>query len=330
MISRPTVSVPTLVALALGVVTAVAVAASVIGSAPEASAHDDEDLEPTPASTISESALADNEMGTLRGVVGVTNERPVAGATAATRPVVEGECPVMTDSIRRLYLAFLEREPNSSEFERDIARYASGQANLEDLAGALASGGLFRTRYGPLGDEAFVGRAYENTFGREPTSTVRDHWTAILDDGYSRGAVMLALSESAEFVRRTDTSRPLSGYLNWYPEGVHWYCGVGPADDLAIRPLVEGDLYADYMFSNQGDQGTATGLTTVLDGRARVPMSSGTLPGGFSDYRWDGRFDGADNYGEAIDVIANRRTSWVVVFYPRTIGQQRLGWQLLR
>ena len=84
------------------------------------------------------------------------------------------------------------------------------------------------------------------------------------------------------------------------------------------------------MFTNRGDDAAATGLTTVLDGRPRVAMSGSTLPAGFTDFRWDGLFDGADNYGEALDVRANDQTSWVVAFYPYPIGRQRLGWNLPR
>ncbi len=345
MRSRLPISPSTAVALLLAAATAVAVALAFGGPAPSASADDDtadattaSDREPgagsagddpTDGAAASE-GTADFETASLRGGNGSSGEGPVAGATAATRPIVGGECPVMTDSIRRLYRAYLEREPTARELERDIEQYRSGRANLEALSSALADGGLFRTRYGPLADEAFVRQIYRNTVDREPGEGDLDHWLTILDDGYQRGALVLALVESAEFIRRTGTSRPLSGYLNWYPEGVHWYCGIGPRDDLPIRPLVDGDLYADYMFSNVGSTGTDTGLTTVLDGLARVEMNDGSLPAGFTDFRWDGRFGGADDYGEAIDVAGGDDTSWVVVFYPRSIGDQRLGWQLAR
>lgn len=349
MRSRLPISPSTAVALLLAAATAVVVALAFTGSAPSASAHDPTDRGPASPSTASDvdespgddggsddgasddlEGSADFETASLRGGDGASGEGPVAGASAATRPIVTGECPVMTDSIRRLYRAYLEREPTARELERDIGQYRTGRANLEALSAALADGGLFRTLYGPLADEAFVRQIYRNTVDREPDDDDLAHWLTILDAGYPRGAVVLAMTESAEFVRRTGTSRPLSGYLNWYPDGVHWYCGVGPQDDLPIRPLVEGDLYADFMFTNVGSPGTDTGLTTVLDGLPRVTMNEGSLPAGFTDFRWDGRFGGADNYGEAIDVMGGDDTGWVVVFYPRSIGDQRLGWQLAR
>ena len=274
--------------------------------------------------------LAENETAALRGGLGLTDDRVVAGATATTDPVVEGACPVMTDSIRRLYLGFLEREPTTTELEGDIRRYAGGSANLEDLAAVLAGGGLFRDRYGPLADEGFVRQAYANTLRRPPDGDELDHWLAALDAGYPRGSVMLALTESAEFTRRTGTARPLSGYLNWYPSGVHWYCGSGGRDDLSIRPLIGDDLYADYMFTNGGDTQEEVALTTVEAGRTRVEMGAGTLPARFTEFRWDGLFDGAERYGDAIDIQASSQTSWVVVFYRHPIGRQRLGWNLAR
>lgn len=349
MFLRRPVSASTLVALAIGGITGVAVAASVFGAGSPAltetaTAGSAEvtnrasdllvqgpttNLDNGSRGAIQEATPAASDDGmVLEGGIGLSAERPVAGATASTRTVVPGECPVMTDSIRRLYLAFLEREPTADELAREIDQYRSGEADLEALADALATSGRFRTAYGPLGDEAYVRLVYANTIDTGPTEAELRHWTTNLDNGYPRGSVMLAFTESAEFVRLTDTTRPLSGYLTWYPRGTHWYCGAGPADDLPVRPLTGDAVYADYLFTNPGDQDAVTGLTTVLDGRQRVVMGLAEVPGGFTDYRWDGLFVGAENYGDAIDVIAPDDVGWVVVFSPSSIGRQRLGWHV--
>ncbi len=327
---RPTISPSTLVALVLAAITAAAVTFSLLGDdAPEAARAG---VPATSAVADRASDLliegADGDELAMRGTIRLTVEEPVAGATASTRPIAAGECPVMTDSIRRLYLGFLEREPTADELTAEINRYRTGEANLEDIADALAASGRFRTEYGPLSDGQYIERVYLNTVGIEPNEDEQRHWSMNLDNGYPRGSVMLAFTESAEFVDRTGTSRPLSGYLSWYPKGTHWYCGAGPVDDLAIVPLIDDAVYADHLFINPGDRDTVTSLSTVLDGRRRVPMMTSTLPAGFTDYRWDGLFVGADHYGDAIDVTASDDTGWVVVFYPRSVGEQRLGWHV--
>lgn len=333
---RRSLSPSTLVALAIAGITAVAVAYAVSGSddRPEAATSAAASAGDTLGDGVAERAsdLLVQGLGTdelaMRGTIRSTEDQPMAGATASTQPIAAGECPVMTDSIRRLYLGFLEREPTGDELTREIARYRAGDANLEDLADALATSGRFRTEYGPLSDSQFVTRVYANTVGRAPDEGELRHWLMNLDNGYPRGAVMLAFTESADFVERTDTSRPLSGFLSWYPRGTHWYCGAGPKNDLPIQALDDGDVYADYLFINPGGQATVVGLTTVLDGQQRVPMMASTLPGGFTDFRWDGVFVGAAHYGNAIDIAAGDDTGWVVVFYPRSVGQQRLGWHV--
>jgi hypothetical protein len=57
-------------------------------------------------------------------------------------------------------------------------------------------------------------------------------------------------------------------------------------------------------------------------------MTGGTLPGGYTNYNWDGAFTGDGDYGRFIEVLAGPSTAWAVVFYPLTIGPERLGWQL--
>lgn len=338
---------PGTIAIGLAAIAATAVLATLAlaGPLPRASAHDEASAT-TEAPTTTEAlpgrltlserqleAMAENETGSISGGPVMADEAPpadegpLAGAVAETRDRPDNECPVMTDSIRRLYLGFLGREPTVAELQRDTDRYQAGEANLEELAFVLANSGLFRTGAGgPLDNAGFVELVYANTLDREPSDDDTDFWVAALADGYPRGNVMLAFTESAEFVRRTGTARPLSGFLAWYPRGVQWYCGVGARNDLAINELVGQLLYADHYFTNHGATDTPIGLSTLRDGRKVVDVLDASLPAGFSDFRWDGQFSGAEHYGDAIDIEASRQTSWVVVFYPSRIGRQRLGW----
>lgn len=250
---------------------------------------------------------------------------PSAATTAATESV---RCPVLTDSIDRLFLAYFNREPTGSEFRFWVGQYRSGLTDLQGMASELVSSEEFRTRYGALEDARYVDLVYRNVLRRDPTDSDREFWEANLTSGYNRGLMMLAFSESEEFVRRSGTTPPMAGFLRWYPEGSHWYCGVGPRTELDIKPLADANLYADFMFINSGVDQSPTGLSTLLNGVGHLTVSKGSLPPGFSDYKWGGQFNGDGNYGTALSVSAGPRTSWVVMFYPSAIGDQRLGWQI--
>lgn len=260
-------------------------------------------------------------------VAGLLVASPSVDPVAAQRPE-STSCPTMTDSVNRLYRAYFNRAPDGPEFRDATGRYRSGQASLESLASELVQSEEFRTRYGDLDDQRYVDLVYRNVLRRDPEPSDSDFWITSLGSGYDRGAMMLAFSESEEFVRRTDTATPLAGFLSWYPEGAHWYCGVGPQTDLNIRPLVEPTLFADFLFRNIGQAQSRIGIQTTLDGQPHLTISAGSLPPGFTDYKWGGLFSGDGNYGSGLNISAGRNTSWVVVFYPRSIGDQRLGWEL--
>lgn len=252
---------------------------------------------------------------------------PASGAEAV-RP--ESSCPELTDSIRRLYLAYFNREPDAASFVERVGEYQTGAADLPTISEELARSEEFRTRYGTLSDARFVELVYRNVLRRPPDDASRDYWVRSLATGYPRGRVMIAFSESEDFVRRTATTIPLAGFLRWYPSGAHWYCGVGPAPNLSIRPLTNEVLYADFMFHNGGHETSPIELHTAIDSDRHVTMTEGELLPGFTVYRWDGRFSGGDNYGTNIQVEAGANVGWTVVFYPRSIGSRRLGWQISR
>jgi hypothetical protein len=262
------------------------------------------------------------------GLIVATIGQPPSAASTFDQTSESIECPVMTDSVKRLYEAFFNRSPSDGEFLETTIDYRSGEQNLEQIAQRLAESDEFETRYGNLSNERFVDLVYRNVLRRAPSDENSDFWTGSLADGLERGAVMMAFSESEEFVRRTDTATPLSGYLRWYPEGTHWYCGVGARDNLRIKPLTEDTIYADYVFFNGGDSQSPTALRTVLQGELHLTVTRGSLPPGFTNYKWGGAFDGNGNYGSALDIEAGKNTSWIAVFYPSLIGEQRLGWQI--
>lgn len=254
----------------------------------------------------------------------------VAGSFATPVPAeaqtYPSPCPAMTDSITRLYIAFFDREPDPNGFRHWVSVYQSGEASLAEIAQSFATAEEFENRRS-LNNESYVDWLYEEVLGPDIASEREHYWVQVLDRGYPRGSVALAFTESREYVRKTDTAIPLAGYLRWYPKGTHWYCDIGSAT-RTVSPLT-GPVWADYFFRNRGEQSDALQLWTLeADGQPNVLMNEGNLQAGFTDYNWDGSFTGDGDYGRSIDVRVGSATDWIVVFYPRSLGPERLGWQI--
>ncbi len=240
----------------------------------------------------------------------------------------DSACPEMTDSIRRLHLALLLREPDLNEAFHWTERYKSGDSDLPTIANQLIRSAEFDRRHGPMTSSEFVQLLYENTESPPPSQQILQHWTRALNTGYTRGQMALVLTESEGFVRSTETARPLAGYLRWYPPGTHWYCGRGTVEGLSIRPLTGPQVFADRLFRNEGDTPDQVVMVTLEDGMANAIMAQATLPPRVTDYSWMGTFAGDGYYGGAVTVGAGPATRWIVVFYTQPIGHSRLGWQI--
>lgn len=140
------------------------------------------------------------------------------------RQLRESECPHITDSILRLYTAYFGREPDLDGYDYWLAEYKDGLAGLPTMSQAFADSDEFRLTYGSLDNGAFVDLVYRNVLGRLPDPAGRAHWVDALDRGYPRGSVMIAFSESQEYVIQTQTSASLAGWLQWYGHAVRFDC----------------------------------------------------------------------------------------------------------
>lgn len=251
-----------------------------------------------------------------------------ASSSADAQGAPESACPEMTDSIRRLHLALFLREPDLNEAFHWTDRYKSGEANLVSIANDLIRSTEFDQQHGPMTSSQFVVLLYNNTRNPPPSQQILQHWTRALNTGYTRGEMVLVLTESEAFVRKTATARPLSGYLRWYPPGTHWYCGRGTVEGLSIKPLTGDQVYADRLIRNEGDTPDDVVMVTLENGLGNAVMAQSTLPPRVTDYSWMGTFAGDGYYGGAVTVGAGPSTRWIMVFYPRSIGHNRLGWQI--
>ena len=100
----------------------------------------------------------------------------------------------------RLYKAYFLRIPDPSGLDYWAGRRRAGRT-LDSIAQQFARSTEFLRRYGALSDGEFVDQVYVNVFDRAPDPSGRDFYIRRLAAGWSRGRVVLQLSESSENVR---------------------------------------------------------------------------------------------------------------------------------
>ena len=100
----------------------------------------------------------------------------------------------------RLYMAYFLRIPDTGGIVYWIGRIRAG-VHLAAVSDTFAHSHEFLTKYGMLTNKQYVDLLYQNVLGRAPDAGGEAHWIAALDGGMTRGAVMLAFSESSEYTR---------------------------------------------------------------------------------------------------------------------------------
>lgn len=104
--------------------------------------------------------------------------------------------------IRRLYLAFFLREADASGQAHWVSVYQGG-SSLGSIASGFVNSAEFQSRYGSLNNAGFVAMVYRNVMNREADAAGQAYWVGKMNQGLSRGNVMVNFSESAEFVAKT-------------------------------------------------------------------------------------------------------------------------------
>jgi hypothetical protein len=107
--------------------------------------------------------------------------------------------------INRLYQAYFLRLADQSGFDYWVGRRASA-VSLVDISAAFAASAEFQNRYGSLSDATFVDLVYANVLDRSADADGRAYWIGRLQQGVSRGEVMIGFAESPEYVTRTGTA----------------------------------------------------------------------------------------------------------------------------
>jgi hypothetical protein len=116
------------------------------------------------------------------------------------------------DPVTRLYRAYFLRIPDRGGLVYWIGRRRGGRS-LSSISSTFAGSNEFKTRYGTLGNKAFVELVYANVLGRPGDTAGINFWTNQLNTGRrTRGLVMIGFSESSEF-RRTSASETTAAVL---------------------------------------------------------------------------------------------------------------------
>ncbi len=114
----------------------------------------------------------------------------------------------VSDSIVRIYCGLLGREADALDIEYWTRRYWNGLP-LSSIAEAFTTSNEFVDRFGDPTDEALVTILYQSVLGREPGERGVDPFVEMLRSGeMSRGSLVVAFTESPEFVATTGTVAP--------------------------------------------------------------------------------------------------------------------------
>ena len=101
------------------------------------------------------------------------------------------------EPVARLYQSFFERLPDAGGLQYWANQHAKGKS-LSKIAAQFAQSSEFKTKYGSVGNAAFVELVFQNVLDRQPDAGGLAFWTKKLEAGMSRGDVMTNFSESSE------------------------------------------------------------------------------------------------------------------------------------
>ena len=247
--------------------------------------------------------------GATRGILEILD---TAGTSVPIVAVDQLAGPQLSDQIRRLYLAYFDREPDPGGRDGWLIARANG-APLDAVSSAFAASTEFQQTYGSLDDGQFVDLVYQNLFGRAPDAEGRTFWLGLLAAGVSRGSVMTSLSEAEEYRNLTGTSTPIDtpvahqierlyrayfdrsadqGGLDFWLEQFAGGAGLGSLSQEFARSTeftnTYGDLnnaqFVDLVYNNVlGRPGEAEGVAFWLGALNDGTLTRGQVMIGFSE-----------------------------------------------
>lgn len=182
----------------------------------------------------------------IDGAEGASAVTPVVGVTAQTVRAMS-----LDGQVARLYLAFFGRPADTPGLAFWLEQRAGG-SSIDEIAGAFADSDEFRSLAGDPDNATFVDNVYANVLGRAPDVAGRDFWVRRLDEGMTRGELVVAFSDAPEFVTLTGTRPPTAGSEGAVTR-LYWAFFQRPAEPVGL----------DY-WSDEVDSGRAP-LAAVSD-----------------------------------------------------------------
>lgn len=115
--------------------------------------------------------------------------------------------------VLRIYDTVLGRAPDALGLDFYVDRIEDKGVTLAAVANEFVQSREFQTATGGLSNAAFVDYVYEHALHRSPDSIGKAYYTQALDNGFSRGAFVVELSESTEH-RSLTSGQVAQGFFN--------------------------------------------------------------------------------------------------------------------
>jgi Domain of unknown function (DUF4214) len=178
------------------------------------------------------------------------------------------------DPAIRLYYAALARCPDYAGLQNWGNALQTGALTLTGAADQFAGSAEFLLKYGSLDNTGYVQQLYRNVLGREADPAGLADWVGRLNDGATRGTILVGFSESPEFqadmasqveiirlydllLQRMPTDAELQGWLGFLK-------GYDQTDTLFAHDHPSGMADSDY-------------VSLVFQGFLRRPADAGAL-----------------------------------------------------
>jgi hypothetical protein len=151
----------------------------------------------------------------------------------------------------RVHIAATGQLPSASQLKSGLAARADG-STIGELADAALSSPSGVASFGALENEAFLHEAHRQMFGRRATTDELSGWIGALHASASRGQVLAALANSAEYQQSTSATVQVymayAGMLERAPDaaGLTYWAGIvegGGSIEVLLDGFVSSNEY---------------------------------------------------------------------------------------
>lgn len=130
---------------------------------------------------------------------------PATGTQNAFLEMLREEKDVKAGPVLRLYIAYFLRNAEYGGYNFWLQAVTDGGWTMGQVSEFFAASPEFQARYGSLDDGEFVSLVYQNVLGRNPDAAGYAFWTRQLQQGHSRGWMMMQFTEAPSLEHQTRT-----------------------------------------------------------------------------------------------------------------------------